>query len=163
MNKFQILDKDAKALTIAELDKEAAEFWGKEVHPKHYASPFPEKRASEDAPLSEKMRIKYENARNNACNWFDVIGWNIANQGTYTYGWQNVVHTMVTENLGECLVSLRENEPIKLAEFVGDTEIHLESSWEKELYSIINYYKPFIDLINHWMAKGYMPVKVEVR
>ena len=163
MNKFQILDKDAKALTIAELDKEAAEFWGKEVHPKHYANPFPEKRASEDAPLSEKMRIKYENARNNACNWFDVIGWNIANQGTYTYGWQNVVHTMVTENLGECLVSLRENEPIKLAEFVGDTEIHLESSWEKELYSIINYYKPFIDLINHWMAKGYMPVKVEVR
>lgn len=163
MNKFQILDKDANALTMGELDKEAAEFWGKEVHPKHYANPFPEKRASEDAPLSEKMRIKYENAMNNSSNWFDVIGWNIANQGTYTYGWHNVVHTMVTEKLGECLVSLRENEPIKLAEFVGDTEIHLESSWEEELYSIINYYKPFIDLINHWMAKGYMPVKVEVR
>ena len=163
MNKFEILDKNAKALTMAELDKEAAEFWGKEIDPKHYANPFPKKVADEDAPLSEKMRIKYENARNNACNWFDVIGWNIANQGTYTYGWHNVVHTMVTENLVECLVSLRENEPIKLAEFVGDTEIHLESSWEKELYSIINYYKPFIDLINHWMAKGYMPVKVEVR
>lgn len=163
MNKFEILDKNAKALTMAELDKEAAEFWGKEVHPKHYANPFPEEKVSEDAPLSEKMRIKYENARNNACNWFDVIGWNIANQGTYTYGWHNVVHTMVTENLGECLVSLRENEPIKIAEFVGDTEVHLESSWEEKLYSIINYYKPFIDLINHWMAKGYMPVKVEVR
>ena len=163
MNKFQILDKNGKALTMAELDKEAAEFWGKEVHPKHYANPFPDKKASEDAPLSEKIRIEHENARNNISNWFDVIGWNIANQGTYTYGWHNVVHTMVTENLGECLVSLRENEPIKIAEFVGDTEVHLESSWEEALYSTLNYYKPFIDLINHWMAKGYMPVKVEIR
>ena len=163
MNKFQVLDKDAKALTMAELDKEAAEFWGKEIDPKHYANPFPEEKVSEDAPLSEKIRIKYENARNNACNQFDVIGWNIANQGNYTYGWQNVVHTMVTQTLGECLVRLDKDKPIKLAEFVGDDEIHLESSWEKELYSIINYYKPFIDLINHWMAKGYMPVKVEVR
>ena len=148
---------------MAELDKEAAEFWGKEVHPKHYANPFPDKKASEDAPLSEKMRIKYENAQNNGSNWFDIIGWNIANQGNYTYGWQNVVHTMVTQSLGECLVRLNKDKPIKLAEFVGDTEMHLESSWEKELYSIINYYKPFIDLINHWMAKGYMPVKVEIR
>lgn len=24
-----------------------------------------------------------------------------------------------------------------------------------------NYYKPFIDLINHWMAKGYTPVMIE--
>ena len=163
MNKFQILDKDAKALTMAELDKEAAEFWGKEVHPKHYANPFPDKKISEDASYSEAVQIERENAWNNNFNWFDIIGWNIANQGNYTYGWQNVVHTMVTQSLGECLVRLNKDEPIKLAEFVGDTEIHLESSWEKELYSIINYYKPFIDLINHWMAKGYMPVKVEVR
>lgn len=161
MNSFQILNKDGKALTMGELDKEAAEFWGKEVHPKHYANPFPDKVASEGASFAEKMRIEHENARNNTCSWFYVIGWNIANQGTYTYGWQNVVHTMVTENLGECLVSLRENEPIKIAEFVGDTEIHLESSWEEALYSTLNYYKPFIDLINHWMAKGYTPVMIE--
>lgn len=161
MNSFRILNANGQALTMAELDKEAAEFWGKKVHPKHYANPFPNKKVSEGASFAEKMRIEYENARNNACNWFDVIGWNIANQGTYTYGWQNVVHTMVTENLGECLVSLRENEPIKIAEFVGDTEIHLESSWEEALYSTLNYYKPFVDLINHWMAKGYTPVKVE--
>ena len=31
MNKFEILNKEAKALTMAELDKEAAEFWGKEI------------------------------------------------------------------------------------------------------------------------------------
>lgn len=109
------------------------------------------------------MRVKYENAMNDTFNWFDVIGWNIANQGNYTYGWQNVVYTMVTQTLGECLVRLNKDEPIKLAEFVGDTEIHLESSWEEKLYATLNYYKPFVDLINHWMTKGYMPVKVEVR
>ena len=163
MNAFKILDKNGKALTMGELDKEAAEFWGKEVHPKHYANPFPDKVADEGASLSERMQVQFENARNNACNWFDVIGWNIANQGNYTYGWQNVVHTMVTQTLGECLVRLNKDEPIKLAEFVGDTEIHLESSWEEALYATLNYYKPFIDLINHWMSKGYMPVKVEVR
>ena len=163
MNKFEILNKEGKAITMAELDKEAAEFWGKEVHPKHYANPFPDKKISKDTPYSEAVRIERENAMNNVSNWFDVIGWNIANQGTYTYGWHNVVHTMVTEKLGECLVSRRENEPIKIAEFVGDGEIQLESSWEEALYSTLNYYKPFIDLINHWMAKGYMPVKVEVR
>ena len=163
MNKFEILNKEGKALTMGELDKEAAEFWGKEVHPKHYANPFPDKVADERASFAERMKIERENAWNNNFNWFDIIGWNIANQGTYTYGWQNVVYTMVTQTLGECLVRLNKDEPIKLAEFVGDTEIHLESSWEEKLYSTINYYKPFVDLINHWMAKGYMPVKVEVR
>lgn len=161
MNAFQILDKDAKALTMTELDKEAAEFWGKEVHPKHYANPFPDKVADEGASFAERMKIEHENARNNGLNWFDIIGWNIANQGNYTTGWRNVVHTMVVENLGECLVSLNKDEPIKLAEFVGDAEIHLGDSWEEELYSTLSYYKPFVDLINHWMAKGYIPVKVE--
>ena len=161
MNKFQILNKDGKALTMAELDKEAAEFWGKEVHPKHYANPFPDKVASEDAPLSEIIRIEHENARNNSSNWFDIIGWNIANQGDYTTGWRNVVHTMVVENLGECLVSLNKDAPIELAKFVGDKELHLGDNWEIKLFYTLNYYKPFVDLINHWAAKGYTPVKIE--
>lgn len=161
MNAFKILDKNGKTLTMGELDKEAAEFWGKEVHPKHYANPFLDKKISKDASYSEAIRIERENARNNFSNWFDIIGWNIANQGNYTTGWQNVVHSMITENLGECLVRLNKDEPIKLAEFVGKGEIHLGDSWEEELYATLNYYKPFVDLINHWMAKGYTPVKVE--
>lgn len=160
MNAFKILDKNGKALTMGELDKEAAEFWGKEVHPKHYANPFPDEPISQDATISEKIRINHKNALNNVHNWFDVIGLNIACQGDYTSGWQNVVHTMVVQSLGDCLVSLRRDKPIELAEFVGDTEMHLGSNWEEELYATLNYYKPFVDLINHWMAKGYTPVKV---
>lgn len=154
MNSFQILNAEGKALTMTELDKEAAEFWGKEIDSKHYANPFPKVEGNSFSAISA-------NALNDAHNWFDIIGWNIANQGNYTTGWQNVVHTMVTENLGECLVRLNKDKPIELAEFVGDTEMHLEDSWEEELYSTLTYYKPFVALINHWMAKGYTPVKVE--
>ena len=161
MSAFKILNKEGKALTMGELDKDAAEFWGKQVDNKYYANPFPDEAIPQDATLSEKMRIQSKNALNNRHNWFDVIGFNIAYQGDYTYGWQNVVHTMVAERLGECLVSLHKDEPIKLAEFVGDTEIHLEESFETGLFHTLNYYKPFVDLINHWMAKGYTPIKVE--
>lgn len=161
MNAFKILDKNGKALTMGKLDKEAAEFWGKEVHPKHYANPFPDKVADEGASLSEKIRIERNNALHDASNWFDVIGWNIANQGKYTFSWRNVAHTMLAENLGECLINLYEDEQIKIAEFVGGKELHLADSWEIKLFHALNYYKPFVDLINHWAAKGYVPVMIE--
>ena len=151
MNTFKILNAEGKALTMEELDKDAAAFWGKEVDPEHYANPFPKEKGA------------YANALNNAKNWYDIIGWNIANQGNYTTGWQNVAHTMVTETLGECLVSLHKDKPIKFAEFVGDNEIHLEESCETSLFYTLNFYRPFIDLINHWMAKGYTPVKIECK
>ena len=41
MNAFKILDKNGKALTMGELDKEAAEFWNKKVHPKQDREPSP--------------------------------------------------------------------------------------------------------------------------
>ena len=154
MNAFKILNAEGHALTMAELDKEAAEFWGKEIDPKHYANPFPK----EEGNNLSAMRA---NALNNSLNWYDIIGWNIAHQGNYTTGWRNVAHTMVTETLGECLVNLRKDEPIKLAEFVGDTELHLPDEIEIKICSTLNYFKPFIDLINHWMSKRYVPVKVE--
>ena len=154
MNAFKILNAEGKELTMGELDKEAAEFWDKEVDPEHYANPYPKVKEDSFSAINT-------NALNNSLNWFDIIGWNIANQGNYTTGWQNVARTMVTETLGECLVSLHKDKPIKFAEFVGDNEIHLEESCEIKLYATFNYYQPFIDLINHWMAKGYVPVKVE--
>lgn len=154
MNAFKILNAEGQALTMSELDKEAAEFWGKEVDPKNYANPFPKKEENSFSAMQA-------NALNNAQNWFDIIGRAIANQENYTTGWQNVAHTLVVRHLGECLVNLRRDNPIKLAEFVGDGNIHLEESCEIKLFATLDYFKPFINLINHWMAKGYTPIKVE--
>lgn len=161
MNSFQILNANGQALTMKELDKEAAEFWGKEIHPKHYANPFPDKVADEGASFAERVKIDRDNALNNAQNWFDIIGRAIADQENYTTGWQNVAHTLVVRHLGECLINLRKDTPIKLAEFVGDGDIHLEESCEIKLFATLDYFKPFINLINHWMVKGYTPIKVE--
>ena len=139
---------------MKELDKEAAEFWGKEVDSKNYANPFPE-------VVENSFAAIRANALNNAQNWFDIIGKAIANQENYTTGWQNVAHTLVVRHLGECLINLRRDNPIKLAEFVGDGNIHLEESCEIKLFATLDYFKPFINLINYWMARGYTPIKVE--
>lgn len=49
---FEIHDSSGQAVSLNELDKQAAEFWGKEISVKHYASPS-----------------------DNHQNWFDGIGY----------------------------------------------------------------------------------------
>ncbi len=71
MNSFQILDKNNNPIAINELDKEACELWNKAVDTKQYAYPEvkPEKFES------------YKDSFNFYCgltNWFDKIGWKIA-------------------------------------------------------------------------------------
>lgn len=65
---FQILDLNNKPISINELDKQAAIFWNKEIHPKEYATPLviPE-------GLSLRERLNFINT-----NWFDKIGWIIS-------------------------------------------------------------------------------------
>ena len=76
---------------MKELDKEAAEFWGKEVDSKNYANPFPEVEGDSFAAIQT-------NALNRSQNWFDIIGRAIATQENYTTGWQNVAHTLVVRD-----------------------------------------------------------------
>lgn len=68
---FQILDSNGEAFSMRDLDIEAATFWGKDVHPKHYATPH------KDMVLG---------------NWFDTIGHMIHSpeDKLYTRGWANV-------------------------------------------------------------------------
>lgn len=62
---FQIINtKNNKPIFLNDLDKEAAELWGKEVHIKQYAHPY----------FSEDGNEKFWWLSN---NWFDVIGWAI--------------------------------------------------------------------------------------
>lgn len=163
MKKFQITDANNTPIAITKLDEEAAAFWNKEVHPKNYANPFPDVIVSKDASFKEKMQAEMANARNSSLNWYEIIGWNIANQGDYNSGWQNVVHTMMAESLGDCLLNINQGEPIKIAHFVehDNNQLHLEDSYEERIYATLNYFKPFVDLINHWMSKGYIPKKIE--
>lgn len=157
MKKFQILNKDRVALTISQLDAEAAKFWGKEVHPKNYANPFPDVMPKDDS-LKSHIEAEIENARHNSLNWYDIVGYTIANQGDYTIGWNNVINSLISENLGRAIIS----EQFELPEFIqiGD-ELHLPRRIEVRINAVLNYFKPFVNLIRHWESKGYIPVSIE--
>lgn len=157
MKKFQILNKDGVALTISQLDAEAAKFWGKEVHPKNYANPFPDVMPKDDS-LKSYIEAERENAINDSLNWYDTVGYTIANQGDYTTGWNNVINTMVTESLGRAILG----KQFEIPEFIQvGNEQHLPEQVEMRINAVLNYFKPFVNLIKHWESKGYTPVSIE--
>lgn len=157
MKKFQILNQDGVALTMSQLDEEAAAFWGKEVHPKNYANPFSEVMPKDDS-IKARIDAEVANARQNSLNWYDIVGYTIANQGNYTTGWNNVINSLISENLGRAIIG----EQFELPEFIqiGD-ELHLPRRIEMRINAVLNYFKPFINLIKHWESKGYTPVSIE--
>ena len=147
MNSFQILDKENNPISIKQLDKEAAEFWGKEVDPKWYANPS----SKETHPLKQHS------------NWYDTIGWTIAHKGNYTSGWHNVVNDLISETLGQKFIDFEDKTTVKVAEFQksGETTLSLPEKVEIDIYFCLEYYKPYIQLINHWMGKGYTPKQIK--
>lgn len=157
MKKFQILNQDGVALTMSQLDAEAAAFWGKEVHPKNYANPFPVVQPKSDS-LMDRIEAEQTNVRNSSLNWYDIVGYTIANQGNYTTGWNNVINSLLSENLGLAIIG----EQFELPEFIqiGD-ELHLPRRIEIRINAVLNYFKPFVNLIKYWESKGYTPISIE--
>lgn len=143
MSAFQILDAEGKAVGINQLDKEACEFWGVELHPKQYASP-------------SDQRI----------NWFDCIGWNISITQRPT--WRKVIMTLIAESFFDQLV--KENKETKENTYVdfvvtgqtkeGENILHLPDDTEENLYILMQVHKPYVDLMNHWASKGYEPKQI---
>lgn len=163
---FQILNKEGNAIEIYELDKEAAAFWNKEYQTKDYANPAEPKR--EDESPIDFLR------RSMCSNWFDVIGYCIHSQGNACSGWSNVVATMMAESLGMHFIDTTEgykDRPVPLVDFVSSEKLnddgtttkvlHLPDSIEVKIYGTLSFYKPFIELINHWHAKGYTPKAIK--
>ena len=153
---FQIRDAEGIALTLNELDKEAADFWSKELT-NDYA--FPQVR-QEGEYLSSFLSRQ--------ANWYDIIGFCISTKGHSCSGWANVVATMIAESIGIHFIDTTEGykeRPVKVAEFtntlVGNEIImHLPDELEIKIYSTLEFYKPYIALINHWAEKGYVGVRV---
>lgn len=70
---FKILNEAGQALTMKELDQQAAELWNKTVDPKWYAAPH--------QPVPGKMFSE-------GTNWFDSLGWKIHQHKCVT--WNNL-------------------------------------------------------------------------
>jgi len=155
---FQILNSNNEPISIKELDIEAAAFWNKIVDPKWYANPSPEGTA----------------VMKQWSNWFDTIGYCIHSQGNACSGWSNIVATMMAESLGMLFIDTSEGykeRPIPIIEWQrhdfynmeNEKKIsyHLPDKLEENIFGSLEYYKPYIQLINHWKAKGYTPNKID--
>lgn len=122
MNSFQILDSDNNPVNIFKLDMLACELWNVKSDPKQYAKPI----------------------HNNVGNWYDVIGFNIAHQGHYTNGWNNVKLAIIRT---EC-----EHH----ANLILNGQDHTVG-----FKDIIDSYKSYFDLINFWDELGYKPKQIK--
>lgn len=146
LNSFQILDKDGKPVGMETLDKQACVIWGKEFSKKGYAFPG-------------EGRFAYSG------NWFDTLGWIIANQGNACGGWTNIIASMIAESIGMHLIDTDENykeRPVAVAEFEKkeNGKLHLPDAVEEKIYGTLSYAKQYIPLIHHWQSLGYTPKKI---
>ncbi len=155
---FQIHNSGGVAIPINKLDEEAAIFWGQEIDPKHYA--HPQKKQEGEKEWSFISRCG---------NWFDIVGYCIHSPVHACSGWSNVVATMIAESIGMKFIDTSEgykDRPVPIIEFVSDPnkvgQMHLPESIEEKIWGILTFYKPYIELINHWQSKGYVPVQVKV-
>lgn len=142
MKTFKVLNRNKLPITMEALDVSAANFWGKEIHPKRYASPYTPKDNSIDEEMKEAI----------SANWFDTIR-AIAQQGIYTTrnSWDNVIITMAAESIGETIVT----ETKYMREEVNDEKIL------RCVKALIGYYEPYVKLIKNWESMGWMLEMVE--
>lgn len=133
---FRITNANGDALSMKELDQQAAQFWGKEVDPKYYATPF----LMKDGMTSmQKAQVRVSG------NWFDTIGWNIHHPSSnWTSGWDNIKASMWSVS------------STSLYEFLNKPE-----QMSTQIEGIADYIKPYFALIDHWSSLGYIPVQVK--
>lgn len=105
---FQILNPQGEAISLEELDKEAAAFWNTDRNPGSYAHP--------DTPNH------YTNS------WYDAIGWAIYNPEKYAEGWNDVKCTIWVIQARYLYNKL--HDPIQITREIKDIHIFLKPYYE---------------------------------
>lgn len=165
---FQILNENGQALTLNELDAQAAAFWGKEIDPKEYANPTPEFVNNNNLEGEELMRAKMKHAFNQMNNWKDAIGWYIAEYKGIPHPesmtWFDVIHAMIGNGLLNKFYNHETLEKTPLQEslnhIINNDDVKIENESFLGLYVTLIYYDKYISLIKHWQDKGYSPKRV---
>lgn len=123
MKAFQILNKEGIAISINKLDEEVCAIVGVEVHPKDYCK------------LGKREEYKTNFDYICVSNWFDTIGWDIAQ--------------------GLSFQDILDKWSDVMKEFIGQTD---EQGNIITLETCIPYqYK----VLNSWIEKGYQPISVD--
>lgn len=122
MNEFQIIGKSDQPLTLAALDSQASGFWKTDPDSKYYAEPN----------------------TNSLGNWFDTIGWGIANHPHKGHGknnWKSVKQQMFEVHTYSFVELSPEEAGVRCC----------------QLFRTL---KPYFDLIDHWKSLGYTPKQI---
>lgn len=123
MNGFEIHDKDGNAIIINTLDEQICNLIGNPVHSKNYCY------------LGKESELLTYRDRSNAGNWFDILGWQIANNLSF----QDII----------------DEYEKTFAEFIGEED---ENGLIIDLKTIIPYH---IMVLEFWIESGYTGHSVE--
>ena len=121
MNSFQILNKYGNPLPINVLDIDAANFWNVEIQPKIYAAP--------------KCAFG---------NWYNNIGWAIAQHQRLDYGinnWNSIKQYMLECHTGSFITMSPEEAGVSCCR-------------------VMRLLQPYFQLIDHWSSLGYTPKQI---
>ena len=144
MKAFRIKTKEGESITINKLDEEAAQFWNKEIETKGYANPTPKFTNPDNLTGIELTKAEINHIRYENMNWFDFIGYEIANpsiNGNET-GWNKV-------RIG------------LLSKLIKPEMFKKTFKQQMEDVAFFNYYlNSYLKLIDHWEEKGYQPIQV---
>ena len=153
---FQIKNAEGIAISINDLDEEAAAFWNKEIKEKSYADPTPEFTNPDNLEGDELFLAKMKYEFNHRNNWYDAIGWYIAESKAIEYpdtiSWKNVMNAMMGNSLLDCFM---KRDDIEICD-----PFNIPSPCMENLQGTLLYYQPYFQLIKHWKDKGYIPVRV---
>lgn len=169
MNSFMIKDAQGNGIALSELNKEIATFWGKEVEDGRYVHPYAPS-VPEDDSIQARMRADADDTNNCiSLNWKQFLGWNIANLDPHTSGWSAVAEQLMRDVFAYSLMKVEDDGKITLPQLEvtdirsGEDKGVTVKSNDYRLYFLaegIKKYKPFIDLINYFKEKGYVPVQI---
>ena len=135
MNSFQILDANSNPIPMNIIDKEICAIWNKDVDPRSYANP---------AVQREGEKYTHFVLRSMGTNWFDVIGWSIANQSNYTSGWHNVA-LKILEDANQALVDEKLNAVVAT----------------QTLEAMIEACTPYLVVMRKFAALGWIPKQIK--
>lgn len=134
MNQFQIHDSNGKAIAINDLDAEACTLWGTQIDKKSYASPYdkPEIKNIYFQDVQGQRMLNEFTFWSQRQDWFNSMAWKIA-QGNTTW-----------KGLREAHLAIYVQHEIAIEELQIDARV-----WG------------FIELIEMWESKGYIPVSMD--
>lgn len=166
MNSFMIKDAQGNGIALSELNKEAAKFWNKEIIDNRYVHPYPPTIPNGDSDKDRKIALNTDVENNISWNWKQQIGWTIANLDDHTSGWSAVAEQLIRDAIINAVLFEDNDGKLDLLklDITEDKEGITAKSSTFGLYFLdksLKKYKPFIDLINYFNEKGYIPVQIK--